>query len=528
MTQQSLSKTVVTDQTYSERSGIYFYDDFMLDRAVQVERTYFKPQSSGEIYSDPGFLLTYPVVHWCPEINKYRVWYEIAYNQKTKEKGDYFLLALAESDDAIHWRPAHDCGSKDPMAKEIPHVVYSGLGEVHGSFVFRDERDPDPGRRYKCAGGSVEKRNQVHADCIVAVSPDGVHWDECGHSMRWGASGSDTVNCMFYNPVRDVYQIIHRAAMTDRRIHSTTSPDLTHWSDPELIIHPDPLDPLCCQLYGMTVFPGRGIFIGVLQVYHTDMFEEAGSRMRGYQTMELVYSYDGSHWNRTHRTLFDPVEYPAPEAGSIYVSNMDLNKDGTQLLLSCICCSREHGFIDWEQDAHHRAKTGMGMYSMRPDGFVGLRSVGQAFLETKAVRIMAPGLFLNVNACMGEAEVQLTDWDENPIPGYAFEDNLPCRENALSYSVSWKTKDMSDLIGRIIRIQIRMSTSVLYAIYGAFTPHHAAVAQVSVGNPKPLFDGLTKSPDKQWWTGKQEYAACDFNSSIRNPSFDFRKHLEGR
>jgi hypothetical protein len=310
--------------------------------------------------------------------------------------------------------------------------------------------------------------------------------------------------------------------MTDRRICSTTSADLIHWSDAELIIHPDAFDPPCSQLYGMTVYPAQGIFIGVLYISHTDMFETRG-RMRGYQTMELVYSYDGSHWNRTHQKLFDQREYPSPEAGNIYVSGIDLNKDGSELLLSCICQNTEHGWQDWQEKSEtRRVRMGMGMYGIRPDGFVGLRSVGQASLETKAIRIMAPGLVLNVNACMGNVEVQLTDWDESPIPGYTFDENIPCAENSFSYRVQWKAKDMSDLIGRIVKVQVRMSTAVLYSIKGIFTPHHAAVPQVSVGNPKPVFDGLSKNPDKQWWNKPTEPNPEEFNSSIRRPSFDMR------
>lgn len=516
MTQQNPGSTGVPHQTRSDLFGIYFYDDFMLDRALQVERIYFKPHRFGEYYHDPDFSITYPNVLWCPEIGKYRAWYELVYNQKTNEQGDYFVMALAESDDAMHWKPAYDCASTDPMAAEYPHIVNSGDGEVHGTCVFRDEKEPDPAKRYKFAGGIVSKRNQIHADCIVAVSPDGVHWDHCGHSMMWGESMSDANNCIFYNKVRGVYQIIHRAAMTDRRIHSTTSPDLIHWSEPELILHPDSFDPPCSELYGMTVYPAQGIFIGVLFVFHADMNE----RIKGYQTMELVYSYDGSHWNRTHQTLFDQREFPSPEAGNIYVTGMSLNKDASQLLLTCRLDTSDHSFPDWSSDSVNR--TCMGMYAIRPDGFVGLRSVGSAFLETKPIRIMGPDLFLNVNACRGKVEVQLTDWDEAPIPGYTFEEYFPCHKNEQAYHVQWKAKDMADLVGRIVRIQIRMNTAVIHAIYGNFNPHHASVAQVSVGNPKPLFDGLTKYPDKKWWLNPRTPEPDDFNSSIRNPSFDFR------
>lgn len=487
-------------------AGIFFYDDFMLDRRVQAERVYFSPKPFSEPYYDPEHLLSYPVAQWCPEIGKYRAWYSLIGNHKTNGKNpdendgkplpDHFLLALAESKDGIHWRAAVDCGSSDPKADIFPHVVYSGLGEVHGSYVFRDERDPDPARRYKCAGASLDPSvplSQINANCIVAVSPDGVHWDEREHEMRWSRTMSDTVNCMFYNPVRGVYQIIHRAAMTDRRIHSTTSRDLIHWSEPELILHPDPFDPPCSQFYGMVVYPSAGVFVGILQVYHTDMFDDSSARMRGTNTMELVYSYDGLHWNRTHHTLYASLE------GMTYVTAIKPDRSDEGLLLTCLLQNTEHGLL-YKDDSKRRM--GMRLDTMRLDGFAGLRSIGHASILTKPVRLLAPELLLNANASLGEISVQLSDWEERPIPGYTFEDCLPFCGDSVRHAMAWKGHDLEELVGRIIRVEVKFRMSIIYAIYGNFNPHHTAVPITSYGNPKPVFDNLSRKPDTKWWLEK--------------------------
>lgn len=463
---------------------------------LSVERTCFKPKPFSKFYYDPSYArLTYPVVRWCPEINRYRSWYSLVHNDKASEKSDFFLLALAESDDAVNWSAAVNCGSTDYYAQKIPQVVYSGTGSVHGTHVFRDENEVNPSRRYKCAGasipvsdqGGISEEAQHNADCLIAVSPDGIHWDECERSMKWGRSMSDTNNCLFYNPVRSVYQVLHRASMTDRRIHSTSSPDLLHWSEPELILHPDPFDPPCSQFYGMTAHCSNGIFIGILYVYHTDMNDACSWKMQGYNTMELVYSYNGSHWNRTRHTLFDPCEDPAPDAGETYVTGIELNKEEDRLLLTCQHRNTFHG-DDWTEHSHgEKQKMGMVLYDIRRDGFVGLRSVGNGFLMTKPVRLISNLLEFNINAARGKVQVQLTEWNETPIPGFTFEDHIPFQGNSITYCPQWKERGVGELVGKSVRIQIRMSSAcILYAIYGQFYPRHGALAQISYGNPSPI------------------------------------------
>lgn len=218
--------------------GIYFLDDFALDRKVQLERTYIEPKRlSAEPYQGAKGFVGTPSLHWCPEQGCYRMWHSIGSDTVAHQH----VVGLAESRDCVHWE---DTGHR-----------YTGPGSMRGAMVYRDPHETDPDQLYKMAASLAELGASARDDrSVVLTSPDGVTWDDAGMTRCWSNHRSDTSNCLFYNPVRDCYQILHRATSTDRRVASTSSEDLITWSEPELVVHPDPLDPPCCQLYGMAPF----------------------------------------------------------------------------------------------------------------------------------------------------------------------------------------------------------------------------------------------------------------------------------
>ena len=185
-------------------AGIYFFDDFALDRRVQVERTYVPPERlSPEPYqATKGFVGT-PSLHWCPEQGRYRMWHSIGSDTVAHQH----VVGLAESRDCVYWE---DTGHR-----------YTGPGSMRGAMVYRDPYHRDPAQLYKMAGSTSERgASSAQDNSIVLTSPDGVTWDDAGMTRCWGRHRSDTSNCLFYNPVRDCYQILHRATFIDRRVAS--------------------------------------------------------------------------------------------------------------------------------------------------------------------------------------------------------------------------------------------------------------------------------------------------------------------
>ena len=88
----------------------------------------------------------------------------------------------------------------------------------------------------------------------------------------------------------------------------------------------------------------------------------------------------------------------------------------------------------------------------------------------------------------GQVWFQICDVGANPIPGFTFADCIPFAGDSLAHDPQWKEHTLSELKRRHIRLELKMHSAILFAVHGDFRPHHAAVAQVSYGNPK-MADG---------------------------------------
>ena len=259
---------------------IVFFDDFMLWRYVGVRKRFYHPCEIPEsMYSMNK--MTGGTVIWCPEVNKYRMWYSMLPDMKN-DWGRY--PTFVESDDCVNWEEP-ECGNE--KAKEAPSVE-----------VIRDEHEENFSRKYKAV--YTEYTDADNASGYIAFSPDGISWEK-DKKYQFCDYPSDTKNVLFYNPVLDQYQLILRANHGDRRICCVRSNDLVSWTQPELLIHPDPSDEPCAEYYGMTVFPMDGYFLGYLWIYYTDMYDTTTIKMAGKVDSFLVYSYDGIHWVKAEK-----------------------------------------------------------------------------------------------------------------------------------------------------------------------------------------------------------------------------------
>ena len=472
---------------------VYFFDDFALDRKTNLERKYSVQQlHSTEPYVDNIGRVGYSSIHWCPEIEKYRMWY----GRTTSTWKDAQNVMLIESDDAKVWRAVNGGAP----------VFGDADTDAHGPGITRDPFDADPAKLYKLAcSSSTSETLFEHGDCLVATSPDGVNWSDGNDGIKWGKYKSDTCNRIIFNPVRNVYQIFHRASLADRRIHGIYSKDLIHWSEPEVLLHPDPMDPDCCQFYGMSVSYFDGIFIGALWVYHTDPFDSVHFKMAGFTTSELVYSYDGFQWNRTHQDFIQMPEYPNYGAGSMYAGNITVDKSGENWLMSSLNIKTQHGDVLTKNgdvllyaspefkackrdDEVDHSVAALEVYKTRAEGIVGLYAYGrESNLLFKAIDILEGDLSFNINASFGQVSFQVCSNEAQPLPGFSFEDSIPFTGDSVSITPRWKNKTVNDLKGMTkVRLELKMHSAVIYSMHCTFSPSHSACPQFSYGNPAPV------------------------------------------
>lgn len=461
-----------------------FFDDFGLSRRTQFRRRYFSPEIIHESqFFDPDYLLTYSSLHWCPEVNKYRLWYninhEICIHGRNEE---HFMLALAESDDAIHWeRPNHH------RRADGRNIVFSGAeGSLHGAMVYRDPNDIQ--FPYKCATSMDSMRRAIQhvAPGIIATSPDGLSWNEHGQQFRWGHSMSDAYNCLLFNPVLNEYQVLYRSVLTDRRIVTSHSKDMISWSRPTLMLAPDGQDPECAEFYGMSAYQQDGIFYGFLWIFDTDMFDSLPWKWHGNVTTELVYSYNGLNWNRTRQPAIPLQPLGMYGATQNYLCNMTPDRTGENWLISGFFPWHEHGTVGQEESARNiSTNRSVAHYTcrIRPGRFCGLQSNGHAFLRTKNLLQNGDGLTINVNCPNGQMLVQLIDLWHKPIKGFTFEDAIPFTGDAIAHQPQWRERSMAELRGKRYAIEIKLFTGCVFGITGDFYPFHGALPQRGYGDP---------------------------------------------
>jgi hypothetical protein len=218
--------------------------------------------------------------------------------------------------------------SKDGYNWEKPNLgVYQYKGSrsnnILGAYlnskyfnVFKDPRDPDPGRRYK-AMGEVEGASKNGT--AVAFSPDGLHWTEhpgnpvvpkgreiadCPTFLGWdtriqkyvyyprpGPPLATRVNAKgSYLLAQEVNPNVGQL----RTIGYSTRDDFIHWSPTQLMLAPGESDRVDSQYYQMTAAQDEDFYVGLMHMLQT--------RDQSFD-IYLLTSRDGFYWNWADRQL---------------------------------------------------------------------------------------------------------------------------------------------------------------------------------------------------------------------------------
>jgi len=449
---------------------LFFFDDFCFDTQYGFERRFMEPQCVPQCHfvdDRPEIAGTeYATVHWDQRRQVYRMWY-IAWLQNRRR-----ALCAAESEDGLEWKQI-DRASK--LGEGLPsNAVFAGETSCEQGVVFVDEFDSDESRRYKLAYWDLPaqvQREDVDSGrkCVMrlAFSADGESWSIAGGGS-WHPENSETQNKILCNPVTGRYQIICRKTNVDRRVALTESEDLKEWTDPRVIIHPDPADEPGLQFYGMPAYWYEDIFVGFLWRYRTGTQINGQDAYQGDGIIEpeLTYSYDGLTWNRTRVRVPRRVDRGQFGGSRLYPESLVIDPDGNVRLYS-------RG-VQREHQHHSPFGTAYLLHKWRADGFVGMESCGnEGFLRTKPFLLKDKHIALNVQAPYGRVRVQITDQLARPLPGFSFAECRQWTGDDVHFCPQWEHKhDLSELVGRIVRFEVKVEEAVLYSIRATVEPHH--------------------------------------------------------
>lgn len=453
-----------------------FFDDFMINSKRGVRRRVFKPIKRGS-FSQDGITAGSSVVY-VPEKKQYYLYY----NFLPDRSRDWDRIAhYAVSDDGLNFTPA---GPVPTVAKTGSYVVY------------RDDFTKNPDERFKCVVMKVNEKNTSKGRGYVAVSADAVNWNT-DTPYQVSRHSSDTANNIFYNEILKKYQIICRGAHIDRRIVSLFSKDLINWSNPRVILAPNPFDVDYTQYYGMTVYPENGFFLGFLQLYYTDEDDPLFSKMAGKVDAALTYSYDGILWNRVSREpMIDRPMPPGFGFTTLYFSSMNESPDGKDWILSAGGSRTDHGWgfkpaypeSELSDYVKENGNNQIMFYKIRKHGFAGMESYGlKAKLNMKRMLLTGTNLSFNICAPTGTVRFRLVNPDDNSIyKGYDFDDCIPFTGDEINYEPIWKGKNIKDLVDKYISIEFEMHTAILFSITGDLAPTPGVQPVPALGTPKIL------------------------------------------
>ncbi|MFW6039008.1 MAG: hypothetical protein ACOC9P_00845 [bacterium] len=480
-----------------------FFDDWLLDGYRDIVRGHGRPEL---IHTVPNLLnADYPSVRKTPE-GRYQLWYRAVRptpveNLRPFAKSGFELpeatplipdqtfinaLCYAESDDGLHFEPV-EVPAKDPrfpQHNDIIDVPRFCWRKPHSTEtltgMYYDEHDADNTRRFK----ALNQKGRLF------ISPDGFHWTDTevdtfrapphlgspednharyNHLTGQYHAGSDTDNHIRYNPETRRYQVMHRPAHWDRRVAITESEidDPTQWGEPRVVLAPDVLDAPCPQFQGFPYFRYEDMWIGWLQHFDSAM-EERVNRRKWNQKFheELAYSHDGRYWLRTRQTFFPKPDPPAFGAGMMATRNFVDEGDHLK-----IYGYGSIGFGGYDAptirrmfDHNIESERKLLIWKLRKDGFCYLEPrAGYGVFWMRGIVPQDDEFTLNILAPYGRIRIQLSDEQNQPLPGFSFDDCEPLTGDHVAARPRWKNASLADVVGKWCRPEFELFDARLYA-----------------------------------------------------------------
>ena len=409
------------------------------------------------------------------------------------------VTCLATSEDGINWdRPSLRLvefeGSTDnnilPTGENLPT-----------SPAFQDLHEKDPARRYKAVTtvkgpGSTQKPMKQY----LYYSPDGIEWtayennpiiDTTPEIGRWGPT-----RFMGWDPIRETYAVHMEAShhwrgpYGKRLLGRAESPDMVHWSEPEIILVPDEEDFPDTEFYAIPVIHYEGVYVGMLWIFRTTNVTHHP---------EVVFSRDGFHYQRNFREPFIPRGGVRGDfdSSSVYVGDAIVH--GDRILFYYTGTNSRSPEVALELG--DKSTEGIGLAISRLDGFVSLDS-GNGWVVTDTPEdelqnismgdyhqqiSQGPGSFsqavtrpfsfsgsrLHLNTTMspiaagpgpGEVRVEIVRANHKKLDGFKFDDADSITTSGIAQTVSWNgSSDVSALAGKSIKLRFYFKNSKLYS-----------------------------------------------------------------
>ena len=464
-----------------------FLDDYLVASTTCVKRTVEAAQKSSR---NP---VLWPTEKWEPPMAtlygsvirdgaKFRMWYKSGMG-----------VAYAESDDGIQWnKPRLELTLVDG---ERSNILFRKKSKTEGpdGFPFfyelfgvhRDDRDPDPQRRYKMGfldidwkfkgeGGDPWHKGQRRG-LGVAASPNGIHWKLV---ENWATESIvDGATHWMFDAVRDKYVLYGRTRkalpevveawrtnawfknwFSGRAVARVESADFLKWdfTRPDttpVVLAADLHDKPGTEIYSMKVFPYEGIYIGLVQVFHATPDDST-------LDVQLAVSRDSIHFQRVGgRGVFIPLGPTGSwDRFNLSLANNDPIGVGDELRFYYGGRMYRHGPYNGADKGPE--KSGIGFATIQRDRFVALEaSFDRGEIITRPLMLKSTALRLNAKADFGEIVVEVLD----AAGGQRMAESKEIRRDGLDLPVPWRNE--FPLPREPVTLRIKLQNARLFALW---------------------------------------------------------------
>jgi hypothetical protein len=464
-----------------------FLDDYLIESRTNIKRVIHPAQ---KYKGNPVLWASEP---WEPELN-------VLYGSVIQDEGKYKMwykagmgVGYAESSDGIEWvKPRLDLVMIDGQKTNLLFLKRGKFKgpEILPTFwepfgVHKDEKDPDPSRRYKMGFLSIIRpykgphRDPFHSTdrrgLGVAGSGDGIHWKLIDAFATDAICDGDTH--WLFDEARKKYVLYGRTKKTlpevdaawskydwykqyhsGRAVARLESGDFLKWdfTDPAtapVVLTADIEDEPGTEIYSMKVFPYESVYIGLVQVFHA-------RPETCYLDVQLAVSHDSVKFTRVaDRSPLIPVG----PVGSWDRFNHSLANN------SPILVGDEFRFYYGGRTYRHgpyKGKDtgpksgGIGFATIKKDRFVSLQaSFDGGEILTKPLKLTDSNLHINAKSDFGEIVVEVLD-----VAGNSIARSKTIRDDSLDIFVDWKRGSLKEVKDPVL-LKFTLKNACLFAVW---------------------------------------------------------------
>lgn len=482
----------------------FFVDDFLIEK-TDLKRKFHQPVKHEDnpvltpqtkVEMNQGYCPTASPfsdgVFYDPKDKLFKMWYMAGWFDGT---------ALATSTDGIKW--------ERPQLDVVPgtNLVLNPDPELRrdGASVWLDHDATDPAERFKmywwARRGKIGDRLKEEGGFLLS-SPDGIHWKWHG---KIGETGDNST--FFYNPFRKVW------CFTVRKFGRAVPPwaaappkgagqegygtgrgrarsywenknffaALGKWEgfDPVFWFGADRLDSKRPnydigeepQIYKVDAAGYESLMIGFIQPHYGPSNGEcAKGGFPKLTELQLAFSRDGFHWDRTCRETFIGATLKKDSWERAYIHSIGgvCNIVGDKLHFYYTAFKGDEAnrnpIVHWN-GLYANASTGLA--TLRRDGFASMEAdKKEGRLLTRILNFSGKYLFVNIDGRQGSLAAEICQEDGTPVPGFTREECIPVKADSTKQLVSWRGgQNLETLANKNVRFNFYLTNGKLYSFW---------------------------------------------------------------